>query len=95
MGERGCAGEKRGEAQRKTGELCLVWEEGRTQDASLTAGAQFQKDVQPLSPVNGGKLGLGFEGGNLQKPSFQVLGPDGKSLEVQGKAAALKGLHWK
>lgn len=34
-----------------------------------TTGAQFQKDVHPFSPINRGRLGSGFEGGNLQRPS--------------------------
>lgn len=41
----------------------------------------FQKHVQPFSPINGGRQGSGFEGGNLQRPYVQSM----ESLEVGEK----------
>lgn len=40
--------------------------------------------------MTGGKLGLGFEGENLQRPSEQSMRTNLKVLEVQVKRAGLQ-----
>lgn len=55
-----------------------------------TTGTQYQKDVQPFSTITGEKLGSGFEGENLQRPSEQSMRTNLKVLEVQVERAGLQ-----
>lgn len=46
--------------------------------------------MQLFSPINGGKLGSGFEEGHLQRPGKPSTGTNLKALEVQGKRVGLQ-----
>ena len=64
--------------------------EAHMKQLQKTAGAQYQKDAQPFSTIPGRKLGSGFEGENLQRPSEQSMRTNLKVLEVQVKRAGLQ-----